>query len=218
VFARRAAADDDDVVVTHDGSCSRIIYSAYQAATPGALRLFAPRAHRARPPRVEALSPDRPRTRMSSRDRRVREASPGQISPALPPGVGVNTARRYSNVPSTMPGVIRSGTTRARTSDDFPKSVPTESPFRLRRLMLRAAMDTLLLDDVGAAVRPPDLANMGAFARRAPARSAGLTAPTAGAPTIAASAIAAREDRPLVLGRALAPLDRMENGARHGEA
>jgi hypothetical protein len=43
-----------------------------------------------------------------------------------------------------------------------------KSPFLLRPLMLRPTMDTLLGDYVGAPVPPPEPANMGAFARRAP--------------------------------------------------
>src|SRR5437867_3080749 len=48
-----------------------------------------------------------------------------------------------------------------------------KSPFLLWRLMLRAAMHTLLGDDAGVPVPSPDPANMGAFARRAPARGTG---------------------------------------------
>jgi len=66
-------------------------------------------------------------------------------------------------------------------------------PFSLRQLMLRPTMDTLLNDDVVACVAPPDPPNMGAFARHAPARSAGLAAPTAGVATHSASTVAARE-------------------------
>jgi len=51
-----------------------------------------------------------------------------------------------------------------------------------------------------------DPADVGAFARRSAARSTGLATPIAGAATIPASAVAACEDRPLALGRALAPL------------
>jgi hypothetical protein len=51
------------------------------------------------------------------------------------------------------------------------------SPFLLRQLMLRAAMGTLLGDDLGAALAPPDPPNIGAFAGRAPARNPGLAAP-----------------------------------------
>src|SRR5712692_9409651 len=91
-----------------------------------------------------------------------------------------------------------------------------KSPFLLRQLMLRAAMDTLLGHDFGAALAPPDPANVGAFARRAPARSAGVTAPAAGAATQPAST--AREDRPVALGRALPHLVRMANGTRDRQA
>jgi hypothetical protein len=48
----------------------------------------------------------------------------------------------------------------------------------LRQLMLRPTMDTPLGDDVGDSLAPPDPANVGAFARRASARSAGLAAST----------------------------------------
>jgi hypothetical protein len=72
-------------------------------------------------------------------------------------------------------------------------------PFLLRQLMLWPTIDTLLGDDVGAPVPAHDAPNMGAFARRAPARNIGTPAPTAGTPTIATSATAAREDGPLAL-------------------
>src|SRR5580658_1288986 len=73
-------------------------------------------------------------------------------------------------------------------------------------------MDTLLRDDIGVCLAPPDPAHLGAVARRAPARSAGLAAPATGAAAHQASAVAAREGRPVALGRALARLDRMANG------
>ena len=41
-----------------------------------------------------------------------------------------------------------------------------KSPFLLRQLMLPAAMATILGHDVGAALAPPDPANVGAFAPR----------------------------------------------------
>src|ERR1700736_5929921 len=56
-----------------------------------------------------------------------------------------------------------------------------------------ATMDTLLGHDVGDCLPPPDPPCIGAFARRAPARSAGPAAPTAGTATHAAWAVAARE-------------------------
>jgi hypothetical protein len=77
-------------------------------------------------------------------------------------------------------------------------------PFLLRQLMLQPTMDTLLGDDVGACLARPDPPLMGAFARRAPARVAGLAPPTERSAALAASAIAAREGGPLALGRALA--------------
>src|SRR5438094_8181959 len=98
---------------------------------------------------------------------------------------------------------------------DLRQAVPAENSFLLRQLMLRPRMDPLLGDDVGAPVPPPDPANVGAFARRAPARSPGLAAPTAGVAAHSTSAVTAREPGPLALGRALAHLDRMANGARH---
>lgn len=79
-------------------------------------------------------------------------------------------------------------------------------------------MDTLRGDDVGAPIRPPDPANMGAFARGDPARSFGVAPPTAGAATQPAAAVEARNDRPLALGCAFARLDRMAGGARHRQA
>src|SRR5947208_8860289 len=93
-----------------------------------------------------------------------------------------------------------------------------KSPFLLRRLMLRPTMDTLLGDDVGAPVLPPGRANMGAFARRAPARGPGVTTPTASAAAHAAAARAAHEGGPLALEPAFTHLDRMANGARHRQA
>jgi hypothetical protein len=66
--------------------------------------------------------------------------------------------------------------------------------FLLRPLMLRPAMDTLLGDDLGAPVSPPDPANMGAFARRAPARSPGVTAPPARAAAHPAAAVRTSEE------------------------
>jgi len=93
-----------------------------------------------------------------------------------------------------------------------------KSPFLLRQLMLRPTMDTLLGDDVRAPVLPPDYANMGACARRAPARSPGVTAPTVGAAAHAATTVAAREGGPLALEPAFTHLDRMANGVRHRQA
>jgi len=55
-----------------------------------------------------------------------------------------------------------------------------KSPFLLPQLMLRPTMDTLLRDDIGVCLAPPDRPNMGAVARRAPARRAGLAAPATG--------------------------------------
>jgi hypothetical protein len=80
-------------------------------------------------------------------------------------------------------------------------------------LMLRATMDTLLRDYVGAPLLPADPADMGAFARRAPARDLGITAPTAGAAAYPAAALAAHEGGPLALECALAHLERMANAA-----
>jgi len=90
-----------------------------------------------------------------------------------------------------------------------------KSPFSLRALILPPTADTLLGDDVRVPVRPPDPANIGALARRPPARNPGVTAPAAGAATHSTAAAAARDDRPVRLGRALAPLDPAANGARH---
>jgi hypothetical protein len=53
-----------------------------------------------------------------------------------------------------------------------------ERPFLVRQLMLRPTLDTHLCDDVRAPFAAPDLARIGAFARRAPARGAGVAAPT----------------------------------------
>src|SRR6266446_3679577 len=93
-----------------------------------------------------------------------------------------------------------------------PRGVPTpritrirrlclpKSPFLLRQLMLQPTMDTLLGDYVGACLAPPDSPHMGAFAHRAPARGAGLAAPTARAAALPASAVAARAGGPLAVG------------------
>jgi hypothetical protein len=58
-------------------------------------------------------------------------------------------------------------------------------PFSLRQLMLRLTMDRLLADHVRAPVRPADPPNVGALAPGAPTRNLGVTAPTAGAATMA---------------------------------
>src|SRR5580704_16561527 len=71
--------------------------------------------------------------------------------------------------------------------------------------MLQPTMNTLLGDDLGACRTLKEPQHIGAFARRAPARGAGLAAPTACAATLPASAVAARADRCLwvVLSRVL---------------
>src|SRR5438876_12450223 len=81
-----------------------------------------------------------------------------------------------------------------------------------------ADADTLPGDDVGAPVLPPGRANRGAFARRTPARRAGVAAPTAGAAAYAATRRAAHEGGPLALEPAFTHLHRMANGARHHQA
>ena len=65
--------------------------------------------------------------------------------------------------------------------------------FRSQRYnpLMRFAFETGAVLFVGLAI--------GAFARHTPARSAGLTTPTAGAPTIPVSAVAAREGGPVAL-------------------
>jgi hypothetical protein len=92
-----------------------------------------------------------------------------------------------------------------------------KSPFLLRQLMLRSTMDTLLVD-VGAPVRPPDPANMGAFSRGAPARNPRVTAPTPGVATHPTGTAAALQNRPLPLGDDLPHLDWMANVAGDREA
>jgi hypothetical protein len=57
--------------------------------------------------------------------------------------------------------------------------VVTEKSVLVAGVMLRPTADTLLGHDVGVPVRPPDPANIGALARRLPARNPGVTAPTA---------------------------------------
>ena len=93
-----------------------------------------------------------------------------------------------------------------------------KSPFLLARLMLRPTMATLLDDDVGASVAPPDATNMGAFPRRTSARSPGVAAPATGPPAHPAAAVATREGRPVALGAARAPLGWMANGAGDRQA
>src|SRR5216684_969156 len=85
-------------------------------------------------------------------------------------------------------------------------------PFLLQPLMLRPTLDTLLGDGVGAPLDPPDI---GAFAGRAPARRAGLTAPTAGAETHNRLGGCGSRERTVGSGCGLRHLDRMANGARH---
>src|SRR5437870_3975611 len=60
--------------------------------------------------------------------------------------------------------------------------VPAEKSV-LVTLLFRPTADTLLGDYVGVPVRSPDPANIGALARRPPARNPGITAPAAGAAT-----------------------------------
>jgi len=91
-----------------------------------------------------------------------------------------------------------------------------KSPFLLRQLMLQPTTDTLLGDDVGACLTPLDPPNLGAFTCCAPARSAGLTTPSAA--THAAKAGAAHEIGSLPMDGARRHLDRMANGARHRQA
>ena len=86
-----------------------------------------------------------------------------------------------------------------------------------QQLNLYLAMDRLL-GYVGAPVTPADPTNMGAFARRAPTGNTGIAAPTAGVAARPAAAGAARDDRPLALGRARADLDRLANGAGDRQA
>src|SRR5437667_9784552 len=95
--------------------------------------------------------------------------------------------------------------------------VPAEKSV-LVTLLFRPTADTLLGDYVGVPVRSPDPANIGALARRPPARNPGITAPAAGAATHSTAAAAARDERPVRLGHALAPLDRVAHGARHRQA
>jgi len=93
-----------------------------------------------------------------------------------------------------------------------------KSLFLLRALMLPPTANTLLVDDVGIPIRPPDPANIGALARRTPARNPGVTAPTARAASHAAATVAAREGGPLALEPAFTHLDRMADGARRRQA
>ena len=67
--------------------------------------------------------------------------------------------------------------------------VPTERSVVVVAVDVAVDADPLLGDDVGASLAPSDPANMGAVARRATARSAGLTASTAGAAAHPASSV-----------------------------
>src|SRR6202023_1203278 len=122
---------------------------------------------------------------------------PGRGGPPGPPGVAGGRGGGPKNVQAL-------GT--APIPETLQLCLP-KSPFLLRQLMLQPTMDTLLGDDVGACLAPADLPLMGAFARRAPARVAGLAPPTERSAALAASAIAARAGGPLALGRALACAD-----------
>src|SRR5713226_2533301 len=84
--------------------------------------------------------------------------------------------------------------------------------------MLRSTMDTLSSHDVGPRLVPPDPPNSDAFARRAPVRTARITAPAAGAAARAASSVVAHKSGPLALDRALAHLDGMADGAHDRQA
>src|SRR6266446_4941895 len=84
--------------------------------------------------------------------------------------------------------------------------------------MLRPTMDRLSSHDVGPRLVHPDPPNSGAFTRRTPARGARIAAPAAGVAAHPTATGAAREDRPVALGRALPHLDRVANGARRRQA
>src|SRR5687768_7552600 len=77
-----------------------------------------------------------------------------------------------------------------------------QSLFLLRQLMLWLTMHTLR-DNVGGPVRPPNPANVHAFARGAPARDPRVTAPAAGVATHPTCTVAALQDGPVSLGHAL---------------
>src|SRR5260370_8662874 len=84
--------------------------------------------------------------------------------------------------------------------------------------MLRPTMDTLPGDDLGASFPPSDPPHIGVFARRAPARSAGLTAPTAGPAAHSASTVAAPAPRtvaPLLAKATTLSPPRMPPAGRH---
>jgi len=93
-----------------------------------------------------------------------------------------------------------------------------KSPFLLRPLMLHLPIDTLPGSHVGAPVDSVDPANMGAFARRASTRNPGVAAPNAGAAARPPAEATARQGGPLALGRPVACLDRMANGAPDRQA
>jgi len=80
-------------------------------------------------------------------------------------------ARRWRSPSGTM----RSNTWLKRSDKAFGERVQIrcpypKSPFSLRALMERPTADRLLGDDAGVAIPPPDPTNMGALARRTPAR------------------------------------------------
>src|SRR2546428_14123324 len=96
-------------------------------------------------------------------------------------------------------------------------------PVVTEKSVLVAAVDVAADDgyasghDVGAPVLRADPANMGALARRAPARSLAVTAPTAGAASQSA-AHSARGGGPFALGPAVPHPDPMADGAHDRQA
>jgi hypothetical protein len=99
-------------------------------------------------------------------------------------------------------GTPQSGCT-ARSS----ASGPAAAARALASLSLCAVRSTNSIPSAASKTAPPwvttwraIIANMGAFARRAPARSAGIAAPTGGVAAHPASPVASREFGPLALG------------------
>src|SRR5262245_6087445 len=96
--------------------------------------------------------------------------------------------------------------------------VPTEKSVLVAAVDVTADGRYASRHNLGAALIPLDPANTDTFACRAPTRNPGLAAPAGSAAAQRPPTGAAREDGPLALGPALAPMDRMADGARDRHA
>jgi hypothetical protein len=93
--------------------------------------------------------------------------------------------------------------------------VPTETGVVVVSVRLRATTDTLLGEDVRAALASADRPWTGAVAGCLALGRAGLASPGAAPATIATAVLAAPNGGPSAVGVAVARLDRVANGARH---